>query len=359
MIFDWIREQAASHPRQIAVTQSGCHLSYGMLESQSNRLAGLLRIAGLKSGDKIGFLMEKSPGYIVAMHGAAKAGCISVPLNCSQPPEYMFSVIKDAAVSVLIVDEKTNPVYLALAKTNQHILTLPWIWWSKEFCVPKGQKRFIFCLADVEEHPDYPYQKVTDVNAPAMLMYKKTISGRAKKGTISHKNIKEFVAWTRSHFSVHNHDRIAAFEPFYTEPAWFEMFTAFSAGAHLYLPDVDKSLSPQNISDFILENDITQWAAYPAVFNLLQHADAIPDGGYPGLKRAICYGNDISTEVVRYWMRKSAAMQLSSISGLPKTGEHYFQTFSRVPEPEEFNMGGYTKRSATASAVREQGIFNM
>lgn len=360
MVFDWIREQAASHPRQIAVTQSGCHLSYGKLESQSNRLAGLLRIAGVKAGGKIGLLMEKSPGYIVALHGVAKAGCVSVPLNRNQPPEYLLGVIKDADVSVLIVDGKANPVYLALAKKSEHVLQLPWIWWSTDFCVPKGQKRFIFCQADVDEHPDYPYQKVTDVNAPAVLMYKKTPSGRVKKGTISHKNIQEFTDWTRSHFNVCNHDRIAAFEPFYTEPALFDMFTAFSAGAHLYLPEVHKALNTENISDFILENDITQLAAYPVVFKLLHHANAIPEGGYPGLKRTICYGNGISNLVIRYWMGKNPAMRLSTIFGLPETGERCCHTFRRIPEPEAVNRGGYTKLSAAAAnSVRDEVFVSL
>ena len=81
----WITRQAERHPDGIALVMDEERMTYGQLETSSNRLARLLKAAGCRRGDRICFLMPKSPSAIVAMLGILKADCMHVPLDPASP----------------------------------------------------------------------------------------------------------------------------------------------------------------------------------------------------------------------------------------------------------------------------------
>src|SRR5690554_4245413 len=160
--YNWTRREARTNPQKIAISMNGCHLSYGKLEELSNRLAGMLLIAGIKPGDRIGLLMRKSPDSIIAMHGINKAGGIYVPIDSNCPAEQVARIIKKADAGMLIIDKATIPTYLKTNEEDDTIKDISWIWWSKDECIPAGQKKYSFCLNDIEQHPNHAYDKVKD-----------------------------------------------------------------------------------------------------------------------------------------------------------------------------------------------------
>ena len=104
MIYDYARKRAGIYPDKIAISVKNEHVSYWQLEKQSNQLAELLIKNGLKPGERVGLLLEKTPYTIIAMHGISKAGGIYIPLDIHSPAERVSKILTSADPSLLLVD---------------------------------------------------------------------------------------------------------------------------------------------------------------------------------------------------------------------------------------------------------------
>lgn len=82
----------------------GSVYSYGDLDHASARVANALTALGLKAGDRISVLAEKSPAYITLYLGCARGGFIFHPLNPAYTPREIEFFLVNAASSALICD---------------------------------------------------------------------------------------------------------------------------------------------------------------------------------------------------------------------------------------------------------------
>src|SRR5262245_54979062 len=97
-----VTRQAERRPEQTAIVYQREKLSYGELEEESNRLAHLLKEAGCRRGDRVGFLIPKTPAAIVTILGALKADCVYVPLDTSSPAPRLGKIIDACAPRFVI-----------------------------------------------------------------------------------------------------------------------------------------------------------------------------------------------------------------------------------------------------------------
>src|SRR5262245_64978259 len=89
-------------PEQTAIVYQKERLSYGELEETSNRLARLLKEAGCRRGDRVGFLIPKTPAAIVTILGILKADCVYVPLDTSSPAPRLGKIMDACAPRYVI-----------------------------------------------------------------------------------------------------------------------------------------------------------------------------------------------------------------------------------------------------------------
>ena len=73
MLHEWPVAAARRTPDAVALVQRDVRLSYGELESGSNRIARALIRAGCRRGDRVALLLPKSPTAVTAMIGVLKA----------------------------------------------------------------------------------------------------------------------------------------------------------------------------------------------------------------------------------------------------------------------------------------------
>ncbi|MCY7488135.1 condensation domain-containing protein, partial [Paenibacillus alvei] len=78
-------QQAARTPEQPALVSGETVWTYGELEARANRIAGWLRAHGVRSEDRVGVLLSRSPQLIAALLGVLKAGAAYVPLDPARP----------------------------------------------------------------------------------------------------------------------------------------------------------------------------------------------------------------------------------------------------------------------------------
>ncbi|MGO8870370.1 MAG: AMP-binding protein, partial [Acidimicrobiales bacterium] len=104
-------ESTPSRPAVI-VGDTGVTLSYGDMESRSNRLANAFRSLGLGVGDHVAILMENRTEYFEAVWAGMRSGLFVTPINWHLAPGEVEYIIRDCTASVLV----TSSTCAALTK---------------------------------------------------------------------------------------------------------------------------------------------------------------------------------------------------------------------------------------------------
>jgi acyl-CoA synthetase (AMP-forming)/AMP-acid ligase II len=90
----WVTEQAERRPDATALVMNEERVTHSQLEESSNRLARLLKEAGCKKGDRVCFLIPKSPAAYISLLGILKADCIHIPLDTSSPAAKLAKIVE-------------------------------------------------------------------------------------------------------------------------------------------------------------------------------------------------------------------------------------------------------------------------
>ena len=96
-LLDMLAEQVDSRPDSEAVVELGAdRLTYRQLWDRASRVAGGLRAAGLKPGDRVAVRYPAGINWVLAFWGTVMAGGVAVAVNTrSAQPEVEF-VLSDA-----------------------------------------------------------------------------------------------------------------------------------------------------------------------------------------------------------------------------------------------------------------------
>ncbi|MFD8638487.1 condensation domain-containing protein, partial [Streptomyces sp. NPDC059656] len=97
-------ERAAAHPGRPAVLCAGRETTYGELDARAERIAGRLRALGVRPGESVAVLMDRSADLVAACLGILKAGAAYLPLDARAPRARTEAVITAAAAAVLVTD---------------------------------------------------------------------------------------------------------------------------------------------------------------------------------------------------------------------------------------------------------------
>jgi non-ribosomal peptide synthetase component F len=85
-----------------AVIGSGIVLSYRDLNRCANQLARHLLARGIKSGDRVAMMFDRSPETYVAMLAVMKVNAAYVPLDAAFPIDRVRFILGDANVSAIV-----------------------------------------------------------------------------------------------------------------------------------------------------------------------------------------------------------------------------------------------------------------
>src|SRR5687768_18594769 len=110
LLQDWVLRQALARPEADAIVAGSERTSYGALEEASNRLARTLTEAGCRKGDRVCFLMPKSPAALIVMLGVLKTGAMHVPLDPATPATRLRRIVASAEPALIIAAGPVPPL---------------------------------------------------------------------------------------------------------------------------------------------------------------------------------------------------------------------------------------------------------
>lgn len=101
-VAEWFRRSAHLHRDLTAVASPQARLSYGQLESSSNRLANALKGLGLQRGDRVAVYLDNCNEIVVLELACFKSGMVKTPINARLSVPEVVRVLDNSQAACLL-----------------------------------------------------------------------------------------------------------------------------------------------------------------------------------------------------------------------------------------------------------------
>lgn len=99
-----LKSAALSYPSRDCIIHKNEKISFLDLERLSSQLAVSLKEWGVQKGDRVGIIMENTPGFVKSFFSILKAGGVVVAINPNYKNPEIEYIVEDSDIKVLIVD---------------------------------------------------------------------------------------------------------------------------------------------------------------------------------------------------------------------------------------------------------------
>ena len=251
--------------------QSVQSYTYAELDTKANRMHNLLRSHGVKPGDKVCLLMEKSPMMIISILGILKAGAAYVPLSPENGVDRNGFIAEDVEAVLTIseadIPQAADPAYSRVIMVEEELLD---------------------CFSARK-----PCREIQSRDT-AYLIYTSGSTGKPKGVLISHgaaaaaiSSMVKFEGRERGEW------RALQFSNYIFDASVLDIFNTLSSGGTLCMAPNERLLS--DLVGVINEMKVTHSFFTPTVLRLLNPKDV------PTLKSLSVGGEALSAEVLATW----------------------------------------------------------
>ncbi|MGF1874567.1 amino acid adenylation domain-containing protein [Photobacterium frigidiphilum] len=264
-------QQVLRSADQTAVISGQQSLTYQALNQRANVLAHYLLAEGVREGDLVGILLDRSVDMVVALLGVMKAGAAYVPLDPAFPEDRLSGVLDDAGCVIVITNEAVNRELQPLLKSiNTKVCLL-----NKRWNQPIHA-----------EHEENLGITIAEDN-PAYVIYTSGSTGKPKGVLIEHGALSNFISAVKVRYDVQETDHTLSLTTISFDIAILELFLPLISGATCVLATREERLQGKAVQQLIEDHDIRIMQATPTGYQLLQ--DSGQWFGTPGLK-LLCGG---------------------------------------------------------------------
>ncbi|MGW3099572.1 amino acid adenylation domain-containing protein [Streptomyces sp. NPDC001102] len=208
--------QAARTPDAPALVCEGRELTYRALDRAADALAHRLRSHGVRPGDAVALLQDRSLAYVVAVLAVLKSGGCYVPLDPRQPEQRRAFILDDTGAVLLLTD-----------RDDQH---------ATAFAGTVPVLRLTDDVTEPAAAPTEPLNTPVHADQLAYVMYTSGSSGTPKGVANTHRNVVELALdpwWGAGG----RHRRVLAYSPLAFDSSTYELWVPLlSGGTAIVLP---------------------------------------------------------------------------------------------------------------------------
>lgn len=266
LLADLIFQQANKSPEYCALRFQEKALSYGALAEAVESVARALVNLGLGPGDRVAVYLPKCFECVMALFGAAAAGCVFVPVNPLLKQRQVQHILRDSGARVLI----TSPERMELlSESFQECPRLQWVLVTGSGSKDRPHEKSVEVLnwADALEGSSSEgccHRRIdTDV---VSILYTSGSTGTAKGVVLSHRNMVAGASSVARYLENRFDDRLLAVLPFSFDYGFSQLTTAFTVGAAVVLMEY---LLPRDVIRAVSREGITGLAAVPPLWTQL------------------------------------------------------------------------------------------
>lgn len=230
-IVDRVQKQTRLRPGSTAVTDDRETLTFGQLNAFANRLARRLTQLGVGPESRVGVLLPRSVGMVVAWLAVLKAGGAYLPLADDTPRARWEGMLEDAGARVLISDPLLAAGYAGVT-----------LWID---------------APEISGLCDKNLDVVIEPQSLAYLIFTSGSTGRPKGVAIEHRSLSNLISWHERAHQVKPGDRATQVANAGFDAAGWEIWPYLGAGASVAILSGEQRLSPQSIIQYLDDAQVT------------------------------------------------------------------------------------------------------
>lgn len=251
LLHQLIQDTAKRDPALVAVSYKDQALDYGALSRQIDQAARAFAGLGLKRGERLGIYLEKRLEMVVAMFGAAAAGCVFVPINPVLKPRQVGYIMRDCNVRALVTSGQRASELADEVPGCPDLSTLILV--DGDVATAPASGRSVLRWSDVMTGKDGAPHRVIDTDMVAIL-YTSGSTGNPKGVVLTHRNMVAGAKSVSQYLENSSTDRILSVLPLSFDAGLSQLTTAFNVGAkvvllnYLLARDVLRALADEEIT---------------------------------------------------------------------------------------------------------------
>jgi fatty-acyl-CoA synthase len=295
-ISEWLSFWARYTPGRPALIFGDRTVTWAEFEDRAARLAGGLRAAGIRDGDRIGYLSRNSPEFYEVMMASARIGAVFVPFNIRLSAGEISYMATDAGLSLLICEtffadrlpEMAGPVYY--------------------LDPPDGERAYEDLLLGV------PVRAADGVTAEhtLALAYTSGTTGRPKAAMITHGNAAATSIAVINADGIGPADRVIQPAPLAFAGSMLAIsMPILHAGASMV---IERDVTPERLLDLVDHGGVTMLKLVPVFYQMMAASPAFGNCDLSGLRTATFGGAPAALELLRVYQDRGVG--LSSAYGL-------------------------------------------
>ncbi|MDX8462490.1 non-ribosomal peptide synthetase/type I polyketide synthase [Mesorhizobium humile] len=280
-----IEAQAAAYPDNIAVSCPSEALSYALLEQRANRLARHLISKGIRLGDVVGVLVERSCDLIVGFLAILKVGAVYLPLDPRLPAKRLRFMLRDAGTTAVISKTELKEQTFGKDLSGLNI---------------EGANGYAVVLLDGDDtqialHEVTPPHCLARPSDLAYVIYTSGSTGQPKGVMVEHRSACNMTEDLRRTYQLGPDGRVLQFASCGFDASLFDFMLALSSGGRLCLAPPSASLPGAELVDFMRRERITAAGLTPTAWM------ALPSTDLPDLAVIKSGGESLPSSLIERW----------------------------------------------------------
>lgn len=242
-VVDLINQKAIQYSEKTAVRFENQNITYSELTQAVEVRAKALKGAGVKTGDFVGVMLQRTPEMLWQMLAVMKAGAAYIPIDPDFPMDRIRYMLEDSGAGVLICEDTYKPIGegLCLTLTPDELQT--------------------FYQAEIRLPESNPEQT-------AYILYTSGSTGRPKGVQMSQAGLVNLLCSLKKVPGFSSKDVIFAFSTISFDISGVELYLPLISGARMVLASSKLSKMGEHLLEIIDEEKITVLQATPAAFRL-------------------------------------------------------------------------------------------
>ncbi|UQT55742.1 amino acid adenylation domain-containing protein [Streptomyces durmitorensis] len=275
-----LAERVRLTPGAVAVSAGGVELSYGEVDERANRVAHVLRGAGVGAESLVGVCLERGVDLVVALWAVWKAGGAYVPIDPGSPPARLRHTMADSGASVLVTSGACAGG-LGADFTGRVILL-------------DGAEAARVATAPATEPDPVPASSGAHL---AYVMYTSGSTGRPKGVQVTHRGLANRVRWAVETIGLRADDRtLHKTSPSFDAAVW-EVFAPLVSGGTLVLAPPGAERDPETMNRVLADERVTVLQAVPTVLRALAESPRWADAS--ALRLVFSAGEPLDADLAR------------------------------------------------------------
>jgi len=289
----FLRYAERQYAGRTAVVSRGERFTYKQFGERVGLLAGALRQAGIRPGERVAFLGTNSHRLLEAYYGVLEAGAVLLPLNVRLSAHELSLVLNDAGASVLFIDPQFLPLVESFRSQIPSVRT---------FCLLEGSANADWLMRQSYDEwisAQTPYRcdiSTIDEDAVAEIFYTSGTSAQPKGVMLTHRNIYLHALQVSVGHHIPNGTVEMHTIPLFHANGWgIAHFLTLLGGKHVMTDGFD----PVGIFQFIQDEGVHQFNAVPFMATVLVNHPRRGEYDLSSLRRIVIGGAASSPTLVR------------------------------------------------------------